>query len=459
MPQPLTIGMFQTMGLSGSWRLPENTTPTFLTLDYWTGLAKRSEAAGVDFLFIADDFGYPLIHGEVSPTAVEHALLFPRGDPSMVMGAMAAVTDSLGLVVTMSTSVERPPALARRMATLDHLANGRMGWNVVTGAGQNASARLFGEPMRNHDDRYTAAEDYLTLTMTLWEGSWEDDALRVDREAGVYADGSKVHEIHHEGPFYTADGVFTTPPSPQRTPLLFQAGASTKGRDLAARYAEAVFLAAEPDAVRDQIADIRARAVAAGREPDAIKFLVAGTFIVAPTTAEATALRERITAFVTTEDAGVQYAFFTGLNLLDMDPSKPLASTESEQGRTNIERFTGDGVTAAPTVAEILEEFRVNGVMGDPFIGTAAEAVDQVESLMAHTGADGLLVQPGPTGDSASFFDLVVPELRERGLLAPLPDAETGDAHPPTLRERLFPGGGPHLPATHPGHTLRVGRS
>ncbi|WP_157887671.1 NtaA/DmoA family FMN-dependent monooxygenase [Frondihabitans sp. PAMC 28766] len=457
MPTPLTIGMFQTMGVSGSWRLPDNTTPGFLTLDYWATLARRSEEAGVDFLFIADDFGYPLIDGAVSPTAIEHALLFPRADPSVLMPALAAVTERLGLVVTMSTSVERPPALARRMATLDHLTGGRIGWNVVTGAGQNASARLFGEEMRAHDDRYAAAEDYLNLTMTLWEGSWEDDALLVDRATGVYADASKVHEIHYRGPFYTSDGVFTTPPSPQRTPLLFQAGASSKGRDLAARFAEAVFLAAEPDAVRDQIADIRARAAAAGREPDAIKFLVAGTFIVGPTTQDALDLREQITAFVTTDDAGVQYAFFTGLDLLAMDPAKPLATTESEQGRTNIERFTGDGETAAPTVAEILEEFRVNGVMGRPFLGTPTEAVDQVESLMKHTGADGLLVQPGPTGDSASFFELVVPELRRRGLMAP---AAVPDAPVTTLRERLFPAGdgGPHLRSSHPGYGLRAGR-
>lgn len=448
MTAPLTFGMFQTMGLSGSWRLPDNTTPGFLTIDYWTTLAKRSEEAGVDFLFIADDFGYPLIDGEVSPTAVEHALLFPRGDPSMVMSAMAAATEKLGLVVTMSTSVDRPPALARRMATLDHVTNGRIGWNVVTGAGQNASARLFGEPMKAHDDRYAAAEDYLKLAMTLWEGSWEDGALKVDRAAGVYADAAMVHEIHYDGTHFRSDGVFTVPPSPQRTPLLFQAGASTKGRDVAARYAEAVFLAAEPDAVRDQIADIRARAVAAGREPDAIKFLIAGTYVVAPTHDEALALRETVTAFVTTADAAVQYAFFTGLDLTKMDPSKPLQSTASEQGRTNIERFTGED---APTVGEILEEFRVNGVMSRPFLGTPAEAVDQTVALMEHTGADGVLVQPGPTGDSASFFELVVPELKRRGLME-------GPAQATTLRERLFPAGSAHLPPSHPGHALRVGR-
>ncbi|RKR73533.1 NtaA/DmoA family FMN-dependent monooxygenase [Frondihabitans australicus] len=455
MTKPLTFGLFQTMGPLGAWRLPDNTGVNFLTLDYWMDLAKRSEAAGADFLFIADDFGYPLIDGTVSPTAIEHALLFPRADPATIMSALSTVTEHLGLVVTMSTSAERPVPLARRFASLDHYSSGRIGWNVVTGAGQNASARLFGEPMRPHDQRYAAAEDHLKLAMTLWEGSWEADALKVDREAGVYADSAKVHEIHYEGPFYRADGIFSVPPSPQRTPVLFQAGASASGRDLAARYAEGVFLAAEPDAVRDQIADIRARAVAAGREPDAIKFLVAGTFIVAPTHDEAVALREKVTAFFTLEDAAVQYAFFTGLDLTKMDPSKPLATTDSETGRTNIERFTGSDGAAAPTVGEILEEFRVNGVMGNPFVGSPAEVVDQTVALMEHTGADGLLVQPGPTGDSASFFDLVVPELRRRGLIAPV----VAPGEPArTFRERLFPEGTAHLPATHPGYSLRAGR-
>jgi FMN-dependent oxidoreductase (nitrilotriacetate monooxygenase family) len=455
MTKPLTFGMFQTMGPIGAWRLPDNTSTDFLSLDHWIGLAKRSEQAGVDFLFIADDFGYPLVDGTISPTAIEHALLFPRADPATLMTALAAVTERLGLVVTMSTSAEKPLPLARRLATLDHYTGGRIGWNVVTGAGQNASARLFGETMRAHDQRYAAAEDYLTLAMTLWEGSWEVDALKVDRETGVYADSSKVHEIHHDGPFHKADGVFATPPSPQRTPLLFQAGASKSGRDLAARYAEGVFLAAEPDAVRDQIADIRTRAVAAGRGPDAIRFLVAGTFVVAPTHTEAEALRERVSAFFTTADAAVQYAFFTGLDLAKMDPSKPLATTTSETGRTNIERFTGDDERPAPTVAEILEEFRVNGVMGNPFVGTPEEVVDQTVALMEHTGADGLLVQPGPTGDAASFFDLVVPELRRRGLIAPVAAEGTRAT---TLRERVFPAGGPHLPEGHPGHRMRVGR-
>jgi len=447
--QTWKIGMFQCIGLMGTWRLPDNTATDFLDLNHWLTMARRCEEAGVDFLFFADDYGYPVVEGGLPATAVRNGVQFPKGDPMAVLPALAAVTERLGLVTTLSTMVEKPPMVARKMATLDHMSNGRIGWNVVTGAGQNASARLFGTAMTGHDQRYEIAADHVDLSLKLWEGCWDEGALVIDRETGIFADPDKVREIVHDGPHFSSRGVLTVPPGPQRTPMLFQAGASAPGRDLAAKYAEAVFLAAEVSALAEQIADIRRRAADYGRDPLSIKFLIAGTFIVAPTNAEAQAIRDRQLATRTLDEAAAAYAFFTGLDLSTMDPDKPLdpSAAKTETGRTNVERFLGPN---APTVRQILEEFQRNSVMGAPFIGSVQQVVDQAEATITATGADGFLVQPDHTGTFDSFIDLIMPELAARGLVQT-------DLPAMTLRERLLGTGTPHLADDHPGAAYRTG--
>jgi len=447
MSEPWKIGMFQCAALMGGWKLPENTSPDFLDMDHWLTMARRCEEAGVDFIFFADDYGYPVVNDAIPSVAIRNGVAIPKADPTVILPAMAAVTERLGFVTTLSTTVEKPPMVARKMATLDHLTRGRIGWNIVTGAGQNASARLFGVPVTDHDLRYEIAADHVELSLRLWEGCWDDDAVVVDREAGIYADPSKVREIEHQGPHFSAKGILNVPPGPQRTPTLFQAGASAPGRDLAARYAEGVFLAAEVPALAAQVADIRRRAEAYGRDPQSIKFIVAGTFVVAETTAEAHALQERRRAAVSLEEAAASYAFFTGVDLSTMDPDKPLdaAAVQTQNGRTNIERFLGPD---APTVRQILEEFQRNNVMGEPLVGDAASVVDQAEEVLATTGADGFAVQPDHTGGFDTFFDLVMPELRSRGHVRT-------DVPAMTLRERLSGTDDPHLAPTHPGAAFR----
>jgi FMN-dependent oxidoreductase (nitrilotriacetate monooxygenase family) len=438
--------MFQTAGLMGAWQLPENTSTDFLDLQHWIDMARSLDAAGVDFLFFADDYGYPIVDGRLPEQALRGGISFPRADPMAILPALAAVTERLGLVVTLSTTVEKPPMVARKLATLDNLTKGRIGWNIVTGAGQNASTRLFGEPLTPHDARYAIADDHVALTLKLWEECWDDDGLVVDRTSNVFADPARVREMSHDGAYFRAEGILTTPPGPQRTPALFQAGASAQGRDLAAKYAEGVFIAAEVPAMTAQIADIRRRAEEYGRDPFSVKCLIAGTFFVAETEQEAWALRRRAESVRTLEDAAVQYAFFTGLDLSQMDPDKPLDPRVAltETGRTNVERFLGPG---APTVREILEEFQSNSVMGSPLIGDPVQIVDRAEAIMAETGADGFLVQPDAFGTFDSFVDLILPEMRRRGLVR---EVEAGS----TLRERLT--GHPHLAADHPGVAHRV---
>ena len=268
MAAPWKLGMFQSAGPMGMWKLPENRSTDYLDLEYWVTMARRCEQAGVDFLFLADDYGYPIVDDAVPPAAIRGAIQFPKADPMAILPALAAVTDRLGLAVTLSTMVEKPPMVARKLATLDHLTRGRIGWNIVTGAGQNASARLFGIPLTDHDKRYEIATDHVDLSLKLWEGSWDDDGLAVDRERGVFADPDKVHYANYEGKYVRTRGPLSIPRSAQGRPVLMQAGSSDRGRAFAARWAEVIFTAQRGIGdMRDFAADIRDRMQARGRAP------------------------------------------------------------------------------------------------------------------------------------------------------------------------------------------------
>lgn len=454
MTKELAFGIFQFIGPSGvtvgSWAHPDNEAPlNFLDIDHWTRLAARFEEAKIDFIFFADAYSYATLDGAVIPNSLEDAVNSPNGDPMTIVSALAAATENLGFVVTSSTTVEKPQQVARRYGTLDHFTKGRIGWNIVTGSGQAASAKLFGEEMIAHDRRYEMAEDHVQLSLKLWEGSWEEDALRIDKEARVYADPAKVHEIDHDGPFFKAHGMLAVPPSPQRTPMLLQAGTSRQGKALAAKYAEMVFLAGgDPAHVAANIRDIRRLAVEQGRSADDIKFVIGALFVVAPTHEEAVAKREEMLSLTTIEGAATAYAYYTGIDLLKYDLDSPLPKDmTTEQGRSSVERFLGEN---APTVREILDDYRRNGVNGTAFVGDPVEVADQVQAFVEQTDADGFLVQPYLTpGTYDDFIDLLLPQLRARGLAKI-------DYQGRTLREHVFGEGRARLEAPHPAAAYRA---
>ncbi|GLK18835.1 NtaA/DmoA family FMN-dependent monooxygenase [Herbiconiux flava] len=455
--QPLLFGIFQYIGPNGTvgsaWQHPDDTSAEFTKLSHWTALAKKFEEARLDFLFLADSYGFPALEGQLIPASVREGRGIPHGDPMPLVSALAAVTEKLGFILTTSTTVEPPAANARRFATLDHFTDGRIGWNIVTGSSGATAAALMGNELIRHDLRYDMADDYVDVSLTLWESSWEDDALVLDKAAGVYADPEKVHLVHHEGPYFRTDGILNLPPSPQRTPLLVQAGASGRGREFAGRNAEAVFVGGgEPATVAANVTGIRESAVAEGRPADAVKILVGALFITAPTSEEAWAKHATMLAMSSDEGAAAIYAGNTGIDLLALDPDKPIAQTETEMGQSNLERYLGKDGKPAPLVRDILENFRRTGINGSVFVGSPDEVADQIEEFVAVTGVDGFLIQPHLTPETYDdLIELLLPVLRERGLAR---DEYAGD----TLRERFFPEGGPHLPGTHRGHAFRAGR-
>ncbi|MEF2976574.1 NtaA/DmoA family FMN-dependent monooxygenase [Subtercola sp. YIM 133946] len=452
---PLILGIFQYIGPNGTvgsaWQHPADTSADFLKISHWTTLARTFDQAGLDFLFLADSYGYPALNGELLEASVREGRGIPHGDPMPIVTAMAAVTEKLGFILTTSTTVEAPAANARRFATLDHFTDGRIGWNIVTGSSGATAAALMGKELISHDLRYDMADEYVDVNLALWEGSWADDALVLDKAAAVYADPAGVRLVHYEGRYFATDGLLNVPPSPQRTPLLVQAGASGRGRRFAGRNAEAVFLAGgDPAVVRANIEGIRAAAIAEGRGAEAIKMLVGALFITAPTHDEAVSKYDEMLAMSTPEGAAAIYAGNTGIDLLALDPDLPLQQLNTEMGQSNLERYLGSDGRPAPLVRDILENFRTTGINGSVFVGSPDEVVDQAEAFIAETGADGFLLQPHLTPQTYDdFIGLILPVMRARGLAKPALEAET-------LRERMF-GAGPHLPPDHHGRRFAFG--
>jgi FMN-dependent oxidoreductase (nitrilotriacetate monooxygenase family) len=435
---------------AGLWVDPTNETHRYTDLDHWTSLARLLESAGFENLFIADFLAVHDTHeGSIAP-ALRHAAQMPINDPLMAVSAMAAVTKRLGFGITVSTTFEQPYPLARRLTTLDHLTKGRLGWNVVTSM-QESTARNHGQDtLLEHDERYERAEEFMEVVYKLWEGSWEDDAVVRDRETGVYTDPDKVHPIEHEGRWYRVPGAFTSEPSPQRTPFLFQAGTSPRGRAFAARHAEAVFMTPQnPVVARAYVDDIRHRAAAEGRDPRSIKIFTAFVPVLGETDEAARAEHDRLVALGSRETAATLYSSWTGIDTSQIDPDQPLADLETNTGRSFVEMFSRLDPTRVWRVRDIYD-FIIVGGLSPVVVGSPATVADEMERWVREADVDGFNVgyalNPGTFEDVAR---LLVPELRRRGLV---PDQD--DAPAATLRERLS-GRGPRLHPDHPGSTYR----
>src|SRR3954452_19341049 len=252
----------------GSWRHPASRASEYNDLAYWTELAKLCERGRFDALFFADVAGLYNPWKGTDDFFIENAIQIPISDPVPLIAALGAVTENIGFVVTGSVLQYQPFTWARLASTIDHHTKGRFGWNIVTSFLPNAAQNVGHEGLLSHDERYAWAEEYAEVCYKLWEGSWEDGAVLRDAGRGIYTDPSKVHRIHHSGPRYSVMGPHLVEPSPQRTPVLFQAGASPQGRDFAAKHAEGIFtMSQSPEHVASVIADIRQRAAAHGRDP------------------------------------------------------------------------------------------------------------------------------------------------------------------------------------------------
>jgi len=423
----------------GLWPLPGNNRHRFNDLDYWTELAGILENGGFDGVFLADVVGaYDTFRGGPE-TAVREGLQIPSNDPLLVIPVMAAVTKHLGFGVTFSTSYEPPFSFARRMSTLDHLTKGRVGWNIVTSYLPNA-ARNFGLVDEiPHDRRYEIADEFLEVVYKLWEGSWDDGAVIVDRESRVYTDPSKVRYIDHLGENFRVAGPHLSEPSPQRTPVLYQATGSPAGIEFAGRHAELVFTGGKTaEDFRKNRGDMRAAAERHGRSGDDLRFVIQAGVVVGRTEEEAADKWRQYRADSSLDGILAHASFPIDLPNLPRDTTIGAALDAAGLPHSAVPFLKPDS-----TVGAALDGLREQREGRFFVAGTPTVVADEIERWLDEDGVDGINLRQYHSFDTArDFAELVVPELRRRGRIADRPDV------PVTLRERLF-GGGPQLPDTH----------
>src|ERR1700744_6518288 len=297
----------------GLWTHPRDRTADYNRLPYWTHLAKALERGRFDGLFLADVLGVYDVFGNSQDAALRNATQTPVNEPLMLVPAMAAVTEHLGFGVTSNLSFEPPYTFARRMSTLDHLTDGRIGWNVVTGYLDSAARGAGKDKQTAHDDRYDIADEYMEVVYKLWEGSWQDDAVLRDRARSLFADPAKVHPVVHDGKNYRMNALHLSEPSPQRTPGLYQAGPSPRGRQFAAQHAECAFMSG-PSAkiIAPRVSAIRALASEAARNPAEILMFSMMTIILGRSEAEAKAKYADYRSHINPEGALTLMSGWTG---------------------------------------------------------------------------------------------------------------------------------------------------
>lgn len=433
----------------GLWTHPRDRSSDYTRLSYWTDLAKTLERGRFDGLFLADVLGVYDVFGNSPDAALRNAAQVPVGDPLLLVSAMAAVTQHLGFGVTCTLSYEPPYPFARRMTTLDHLTCGRIGWNIVTGYLDSAAKGMGKSGQNKHDDRYDVADDYMDVVYKLWEGSWHDDAVLRDRTRGVFVDPAKVRRVQHQGEHYQLDAIHLSEPSPQRTPLLYQAGTSPRGRAFAARHAECVFMSG-PSAkvIGPRVAAIRAAAKEIGRDPRGILMFSMMTVILGRTDDEAQAKYADYRRYISPQGALTLMSGWTGVDFSQYDLDQEVRHVENEAGRTAMDNITRADPDRVWTVREVAEHVGIGGI-GPVVVGSPATVADAIEAWIEATDVDGLnlayAVMPETFADVA---DLLVPELTRRGRYK-------SAYREGTLREKLFPAGGARLTAPHPAAEYR----
>jgi alkanesulfonate monooxygenase len=429
----------------GLWTHPRDRTAEYAGLRYWTDLARILEGGLFDGVFLADVLGVYDVYGGSPAAALRRAAQVPANDPTLVVPAMAAVTEHLGFGVTVNVSHEAPFVLARRMSTLDHLTGGRIGWNIVTGYLASAPRAAGQAGLTAHDDRYDLADGYMDAVYALWEGSWADDAVVRDRAAGVYARPERVRPVHHAGPHHPVDAVHLAEPSPQRTPVLYQAGSSPRGRAFAARHAECVFLSGpSAQVMAPRVAALRALAADQGRR---VVIFTMMTAIVAEDDAAARARHAEYRAHVSHEGALALMSGWIGVDLSGYALDQVIRYVENDAGRGAMENITRADPERVWSVRDVAEHVGIGGI-GPVLVGSAATVADGMEAWVAATGADGFNLCSVVAHETfAEVARLLVPELQRRGRF------KRGYA-PGTLREKLL-GAGPRLVAPHPAARFR----
>ncbi|MGF6545595.1 LLM class flavin-dependent oxidoreductase [Paraburkholderia sp. BR13444] len=420
----LNVNILHSGFVPSAWRLDEAEPRAFVDVDHYVRVARIAEAGKLDAVFLADNAAI-VDQIDFRPiTALE---------PTVLLASIAAATTHIGVIGTASTSYNEPYNIARRFATLDHVSNGRAGWNVVTTA-DLPSARNFGrDAVPNHAQRYERAAEFTEVVKALWD-SWEDDAFVGDKAGGRFVDVAKVHAIAHRGRYFDVQGPLNLPRSPQGHPVVVQAGASADGRELAARQAEAVFSASqsfeESAAYRR---DLNERAAAYGRPP--VKVLAGLTTIIGATHSEALRRRDELVEQIPWRYSLNRLAGTLGIDVERLTLDAPLPDDLALPGGGNgnhtfFHATLAEARRHGHTVRELIRAL-AGGTGHRVIVGTPEQIADDIERWFDGGAADGFNLMPDALpGGLRDFVDGVVPILQQRGIFR-------SEYEGTTLREHL----------------------
>ena len=398
------------------WRHPRTAAAGYdwTRPELYQHIARVCERGKFDMVFFADlSFISDTYTGSMAPT-LRHAAQVPNHDPIPLLSWMGAATSTIGLASTFSISNQHPFYAARLWATLDHLTRGRAAWNVVTALNHNQSAN-YGEDLPPADERYDRAEEFMEVCLALWN-SWEADAVVMDREHGVFADPAKVHRIEHRGRYFASRGPLTVVRSPQNGPAILQAGASAKGREFAARFAEAIF-AIQPslEMASDYYADIKGRLDRAGRDPDSCKILFGVQPIVGATEDEAREKQALHNSLVPLEGGLAILSGHLDFDCARLSPDAVMATVD--EPRLQRMQRVYRAMDGRPLTVREVAQHHGQSVGLPQIVGTPEQVADQLEAYWKRVGGDGFMLSPiYSPGAIEEFVDLVVPVLQRRGL-------------------------------------------
>ncbi|RMZ81105.1 hypothetical protein DV738_g2442, partial [Chaetothyriales sp. CBS 135597] len=396
----------------GQWKNPKDKSDTKTDLEYWIELAKLLERGGINALFLADTYGGYDTYENSLDDCIRRAAQWPMTDPAIPISAMAAVTKNLAFGITASTSFEPPFLLAKRFSTLDHFTKGRIGWNIVTSWKKAAFKAIGLDTPIEHDERYAQADEYLRVLYKLWEGSWSDEAT---------------------------------------------AGTSSAGSQFAATHAEAIFVSSHsPKLLAPKIANIRKLAAAQGRDPRSLKFFATFTPIIGATDEEAQAKYEEAKKYASTIGGLVLFSGWTGIDISRIPIDRDITaddSLEAHKVRSILDAFTTTSPDIPQWTPRVVAEKASIGGLGPVAIGTPAHVADELVKWVTEADLDGFnLAYVTTPGTFEDVVDLLVPELRRRGLYPPAADEA---ADPLTAREKVYGKGQKGLRDDHLGSTYK----
>jgi len=417
MAKPFHLAWFLSQGYGPkSWRsdFPGADLSRWMMPDLFVDLAQGMERACFDYMIIEDSSNIPYTYKGSHDTYLQYAASTPKLDPAVLVPYLGMATKHLGLVPTLSVSEYPPYLLARLVNSLDHTTEGRVGWNCVTGSNDGAAQNYGRDKHRPHDERYDVADEFADVVTRLWE-AWEPDAVVLDRETPMFADGRKVHALNHEGKYFKVRGPINAPRSPQGRVPICQAGGSPRGLEFAARWADTIITegGGSPASMKAYREKIRKRAQELGRNPDDIKLLFLAHPII-DTTMEAA--RHRADAEANEAEKNIDMVLsslsrLTGIDFAQFDLDKPLPSHLTTNGHQSaLAKWLGR------TPREVVRSYARKG--GIDYTGTPDHVAGLMQEVMQEVGGDGFLI-------FNSYFDRryimeicdgLVPELQRRGL-------------------------------------------